>query len=297
MNCPPALTKVHLICGCLLLMLAGVSGTAAQVSGAAPSTPVERAPAAAEKAWEILKAGLADPNTEKHAIAVRVLGLVPHNAQALQLAEHALANEKPEIRAAAAMALGQMRARQAIPKLRRALNDTDTSVVLAAANSLRSLRDPAAYRVYYAVLTGERKAGRNFIKEQEKTLRDPKKLALFGFEEGIGQIPFAGIGYHAIKAVTKDDTSPVRAAAAKALAKDRDPQAGEALAAAASDKSWIVRAAALDAIAERGDPALLPKVVNAMTDEKDAVRLTAAATVVHLSAITEKRAKTVAGNL
>ena len=48
--------------------------------------------------------------------------------------------------------------------------------------------------------------------DQKKMLSDPKKMAQFGFEEGIGFIPFAGVGLGAVKAFTKDDVSPVRAA-------------------------------------------------------------------------------------
>jgi HEAT repeat protein len=111
--------------------------------------------------------------------------------------------------------------------------------------------------VYYAVLTGERKTGESLIDEEKKMLNDPKKLATFGFEEGIGFVPFGGLGYGVFKTLTKDDVSPVRAAAAVALAYDPDPKSGEALVKAASDKSWIVRAAALDAIAQRNDPQLI----------------------------------------
>src|SRR5437667_8175066 len=55
------------------------------------------------------------------------------------------------------------------------------------------------------------------------TLGDPKKMAQLGFEEGIGFIPFAGMGWKAIKEVRKDDSSPVRAASARVLAEDPDP--------------------------------------------------------------------------
>jgi hypothetical protein len=61
------------------------------------------------------------------------------------------------------------------------------------------------------------------IKEQLDTLKDKKKMAKMGFEEGIGFIPFAGMGYEAFKTVKKNDSSPVRAAAAKQLAHDPDP--------------------------------------------------------------------------
>jgi HEAT repeat protein len=87
--------------------------------------------------------------------------------------------------------------------------------------------------------------------------------------------------------IKKDDSSPVRAAAAKVLAKDPDPAATKALADAAGDKSWLVRTAALEALAKRGDPSVLDKVALCMSDEKDAVKYTAAAAVLRLMAIKE----------
>jgi HEAT repeat protein len=71
--------------------------------------------------------------------------------------------------------------------------------------------------------------------------------------------------------VTKDDTSPVRAAAAKTLTNDTDPRSGQALVQAVSDKKWMARVAALEAIAKRGDPQLLSGIVPAMSDKNEAV--------------------------
>lgn len=90
------------------------------------------------------------------------------------------------------------------------------------------------------------------------------------------------MGDGAFKALTKDDVSPVRAAAAEILARDPDPKSAEALTEAASDKSWIVRAAARDALACRGDSSLLPPIERRLSDEKDVVRHTAAAAVIRL---------------
>ena len=91
--------------------------------------------------------------------------------------------------------------------------------------------------------------------------------------------------YHAWK---KRSTAPTRAAAARELAGDPDPRAGQALAKAVSDKDWSVRAAAVEAIAKRGDPALLANIVPAMSDKKDIVRYSAAAAVLRLSRITQE---------
>jgi HEAT repeat protein len=240
-----------------------------------------------EEAWQILNTACTGDKTSGRSTAIRVLGLMPNDAKALKLVEEALNDDKGEVRSAAAAALGDMKSRTSIPKLREALDDNDPSVALAAAHSLELMHDESAYEVYYEVLTGQRKAGRGLIASETSVLKDPKKMAQLGFEEGIGFIPFAGIGWGAIKAITKDDSSPVRAAAAKVLAKDPDPAATKALADAAGDKSWLVRAAALEALAKRGDPSVLDTVKLYMSDEKDAVRYTAAAAVLRLTAIKE----------
>ena len=191
------------------------------------------------------------------------------------------------MRSAAGAALGDMKSRVSIPKLRAALDDHDPSVALAAAHSLDLMHDDSAYEVYYEVLTGQRKAGKGLIASQTSILKDPKKMAQLGFEEGIGFIPFAGIGWEAIRVIRKDDSSPVRAAAAKVLAMDPDPTVTKALADAVEDKSWLVRAAALEALDKRGDPSVLDTVRLCLSDERDAVKYTAAAAVLRLTAIKE----------
>jgi len=236
-----------------------------------------------EQAWGILRAGANDKSADKRTEVVRALGLISDDAKAVEIAEHALEDGKPAVRAAAATSLGLMGCKSCIGRLKSILSDKEASVVLAAAHALWILKDPAAYEVYYAVLTGERKSGGGLVTEGLETLQDKKKMAEFGVEEGLGFIPFAGIGYSAVKTLRKDDVSPVRAAAAAILANDPDPKSGHALATAASGKSWIVRAAALDAIAKRGDPKLLNSIVPLMSDEKDVVRYNAAAAVIRLS--------------
>ncbi len=240
-------------------------------------------PTVQQKAWDILDAGAKEKAFAKRSQAIQVLGLLPGDAKAVDMAENALADPAPEVRVAAATALGQMQSTSSAPKLEHMLNDKEVSVALAAAHSLRTIQDKEAFELYYEILLGERKSGPGLIADQEKILRDRKKLAQLGFEEGIGFVPFASMGWEVVKAVHKDDVSPVRAAAAKVLAEDPDPRSGRALVKSCSDKSWVVRAAALDAIARRGDPALLNEIQGGLTDEKDTVRYTAAAAVIRLS--------------
>ena len=259
----------------------------------APATPpVSKTPPAKgkrlterERAWLTLQDGVKETSAEKRAKAVNALGLLSANREAEGMAIEALGDEKYNVRAAAATALGVMHAVHAVPQLEKALDDDEPAVVLAAANSLMLLKDNRAYDVYYDVLTGKARPNKGFIKEQLKPFRDPKQVAALGFEEGIGFVPFAGIGYEVVKRVLKSasDTSLVRAAAAKKLAHDPNPASAEALVNATEDKSWIVRAAALDAIAQRGDKSLLPQISGSLKDTKDDVRYMAAACIVHLS--------------
>src|SRR5215472_2527729 len=242
-----------------------------------------------DKAWAVLYAGLSDSNVDKRRTAIQVLGLLPDDPQAEEAALHGLGDQKPEVRAAAAKALGDMKAKKAIPKLYDMFNDSDPGVIMASGKALLDLGDNRGYNVYYAILTGERKSGTSLMDEQKKMLNDPKKMPQFGFEQSIGFVPFAGMGYSAFKMITKDNTSPVLAAAALTLAKDPDPKSGQALAnTAALNKSWIVRAAALNAIALRGETSLLPAAEGQLTDSKEQVQYSAAAAVIRLTDLKER---------
>src|SRR3982074_2823957 len=238
-----------------------------------------------KEAWEILETNLNAKETGKRALAVHVLGLLPGDSKGLKLVQNGAGDEKADVGTAAASALGQIHSRSSVPLLQKLLSDNDPSVALSAASALVTFRDPAAYEVYYEFLVGDRKTGKGMIAENLKMLKDPKKMAQLGVEEGIGFIPFAGIGLSAFKTLHVDAVSPVRAAAAKMLANDPDPDSGQALVNATSDKSWIVKTAALEAIAKRGDPQLLDGISPAMNDENNSVRFTAAAAVIHLSTL------------
>src|SRR3984893_14449064 len=238
-----------------------------------------------ERAWLTLQDGMKENGADKRAKAVNALGLLSANREAEGMAIEALGDDKYNVRTAAATALGVMHAVHAIAQLEKALDDDEPAVVLADANALMLLKDNRDYHVYYHVLTEKAHPNKGFIKEQLKPFRDPKQVAALGFEEGIGFVPFAGIGYEVVKRVLKSasDTSLVRAAAAKKLAHDPNPASAEALVNATEDKSWIVRAAALDAIAQRGDKSLLPQISGSLKDTRDDVRYMAAACIVHLS--------------
>lgn len=242
-----------------------------------------------KKAWGMFETAAKSNSATQRSIGIRALGLLRDNAHARELAEGALTDDRPEVRAAAATALGQMHAVESVAKLQKLLEDKRMTVVMAAAHSLHDLKDDAAANaIYLDVLSGERK-GDGLIAEQMDTLHNPKALAMIGVEQGIGYVPFAGIGWDAWRYTHKKDPHPARAVAATLLARDPDPKTGQALLKAAlNDKDWIVRAAAVEAIAQRGDPSLEEKIEISLYDVNAHVRYTAAAAVIRLSALTKK---------
>ncbi len=249
-----------------------------------------------QKSWAMFESAAKSTKVSERKVGIGALGLLTNDRHARELAENALGDPKPEVRATAATALGQMHAVESIPKLQAVLTDKKMAVVMAAARSLRDLRDKtAAYAIYYEILIGERR-GEGMIAEQLDTLHDPKELAKIGFEEGIGYVPFAGIGWDAWRYTHKKNPHPPRAIAATLLAHDPNPRTGPALLkAATSDKDWIVRSAAVESLAQRGDPSFVDNLILCLFDSNIHVRYTAAAAVIRLSQVQEANVHKEAG--
>src|SRR5260370_29367523 len=150
-----------------------------------------------QQAWDILRAGVNQKSTGKRTQAVRALRLLPDNPEATKMAQTALQDRKPEVRAAAATALGLMGSKESTPELKKALSDKKPAVALAAAHALEGLNDPAGYQVYYAVLTGERKSGEGLVAQQMQTLQDGKKMADLDLVDGLCVIRLADMGFSA----------------------------------------------------------------------------------------------------
>jgi len=143
-----------------------LTSPADEIKRQASSDSAKPAERPAEKAWSILHVGLKDANPERRAEAVRALGLLTGNTEAEKAAVQGLHDEKPNVRLAAAAALGSMHAEHAAGNLEEALGDSEPSVVLAAANALLLLHDDVGYDTYYEALTGEKRANKGLIKEQ-----------------------------------------------------------------------------------------------------------------------------------
>jgi hypothetical protein len=142
-------------------------------------------------------------------------------------------------------------------------SDSEGAVVMAAAKSLIQLGEDKGYEVYYAVLTGQRKSGESLIGSQEKELHqllgNPKEMEGMAFEQGIGFVPYGGIGLQVYKTVHENEEKEpiIKATALRILALDPDPRTGKALVAATTDKNSLIRMGSL----RRPGPARRPCLV------------------------------------
>jgi len=165
-------------------------------------------------------------------------------------------------------------------------------VVLAATYSLFLLKDKTAFDIYYAILMRDKKSSEGMIQAQLDRLKDPKQMAELGVQEGLGFVPFGGMGFEAYRQLSKRNESPVRAAAARFLANDPDLVSQDALLQSAlADDSDNVRNAALDALAERGNPGCIERLLKNLDENKSDIRYRTAAVIIHLSSVKKPRAK------
>ena len=142
-------------------------------------------------AWNVLHEGL-DANDPEHRVhAVAALGTIGATPEAIKLIETALKNDKATIvRQSAAVTLGDIKARTAIPSLESALDD-NPEVSFAAAKALQNMGNASGRWVFEEVLQGERtdKPGaiHSAVRKAKQKLHKPSELALMGVKEASGQ--------------------------------------------------------------------------------------------------------------
>lgn len=233
-------------------------------------------------AWNILEKGLRSHDTKERINAVRALGQLLGNSRAIELAEECIKDKKPDVRAAAALVLGQLNSVRSIPLLKNALKDKSIQVDFAASNALLSLGDSSGYAIFYQVLIGRCKTGEGPVEEQKRLVKDPQAMTLMMLGIAAGFVPYAGYGWAAFQVMSKDYAGPVRAEAAHKLAKDPNAQTEAALIQAGSDRSWKVRVAALEVLAQKDDPRLADILASHFADKNQTVRCAAAAGFIRL---------------
>lgn len=247
-------------------------------------------PAQPEKtAWEVLKTGLNDKNVDTRRQAVTATGSIGLDPEALRLVEQALRDQDPLVRQTAAAQLGQMKAKQAIPSLKTALDDASGEVAFAAAKALWDIGDKRGRDLIEDVLTGQEKSSGGFVsgavRDAKRKIHDPKALAVMGLKEASGALlgPF-NIGIVAAEQAFKDGSAGGRALATTLLAQDCDTETLRLIEwSCTNDKSWVVKAASAKALGQCGKPDAIPTLEQNLSDSHAATKFMAAGAIVKLS--------------
>jgi len=241
------------------------------------------------RAGKLLAEGVADKNPDVRKQAAQSLGLVTTREPYISMLKGMLDDKDVEVRIATVTSLGDLRNKDTLPVLEKALDDSAPEVSFAAAKALWTVDDPEGKRALLAVLGGESKTSSGFLTKQKRdTLRmfhTPKPLFMFAMKQGIGMAPVPGLGegVSSIQGILSDASISGRATAALLLGRDKDPDVLPALRDALSDKDPSVRAAAAHSIAVRNDPALRNDLTPLLDDKREAVRLRAAAGYLRLA--------------
>jgi HEAT repeat protein len=227
-------------------------------------------------AWEKVREGAGVKNPEDRGIALKMLGAL-RDRRALPVLEEALADPQPSIRGAAAMACGDLGAPKAGPWLIKLMADPLPPVRVAAALSLGELRAADAV----PILT--------------KGLHDPNAGTRAAVVSALLQLgrPFSEVE-DTVRELTRHTDPGVRASAARAVAKTRGAAAKDAegiLRMLLSDPLPRPKIAAARALGHTGGDQARDLLKQTLRDEDDAVRATAAGSLIRVMDVTRSARK------
>jgi HEAT repeat protein len=242
----------------------------------------QEARSTAVRARDILQSAMTDRNPDTRKMAATALGLGGPRQPFLSELEAMLDDKDVEVRVAAITALADWKSKEALPMLRKGLDDSVPEVSFGAAKALYALHDPAGKAALLAILSGETKVASGFLTKQRRDalrmLHTPKTTIMLGVKQGLGFVPVPGLGegMASLQGLLSDPGVSGRAMTALLLGKESDPDTKFALKEALSDHDWSVRAAAIHSLALRNDPAVEPDIVPLLDDKQQGVRLRAA---------------------
>lgn len=209
--------------------------------------------------------------------------LVRHGNPVSHLLIKELTHADPEVRSAAAVALGRIGDRQAVPALLHLLL-TDPACLVVTAGALARLSDPRALEPLLTVLESPEAAARqaamaalmaldhpDLPRHITRLLTSPNPAA----RESAARI--AGLGRFAscidsLLALGNDSDENVRRAVSESIAYFADARVLPALSKALAEDSPLVRASAAQGLGRTGLPSAVPALINALTDSDPWVR-------------------------
>jgi HEAT repeat protein len=243
------------------------------------------------RAREVLKQGTEDDDPAVRREVALAVGLLSHKDPSVSLLRNLFTDGDVQVRIAAIGSSADLQDVTAIPLLKEKLEDPVPEVAFAAAKALWSFHQPTGKEALLSVLEGETDARSNYFRRKYRGLRrafsTPKGALLFALNQGMGFVPIPGIGegFSALQSLFSDSDFSPRASVALMLARERDDATREALLRALGDDSWPVRAAAAQAIAMRNQASLRLKLLPLFEDGNSKVRYRAAAAFLRLARI------------
>lgn len=244
-----------------------------------------------DQAWSLIADSLQDKNPDTRVQAVQAMGLIGVKEPYISTLAGMLEDKDVEVRVTTVSSLVDLKNKNTIPALKKALADEIPEVSFAAAKALWTLKDEEGEDALLSVLAGELKASSGFIdkkkREAVRLIHTPRPLMFFALRTGaaFAPVPGLGTGISSLQGILFDPAISGKAATALLLASDKDPRVLPALIEALQDKDASVRAAACHAIALRNDRKLEEHLVPMMDDKKPAVRLRAAAGYLRLESL------------
>jgi HEAT repeat protein len=227
------------------------------------------------------------PDHRKEAVAA--IGAIGPAPDAVKFLSGVLHNDpEPMVRQAAAASLGEMKAAEAVPALKLALEDSSGEVAFSAAKALWDLGDPAGTATFEEILTRERGNSENFmtgaIHDAKRMMRDPKRLAFMGAKEASGAIlgPFS-MGFTVAHDALKDSGATGRALAVEYMTKNCDARVVQLLKwSLQEDGNWVVKAASARGLGICADTDVIPMLEKYLNDAHEPLKYQAAAAIVRL---------------
>ena len=190
---------------------------------------------------------LTDPAPIVRATAAKaILSLPPHESVSALI--NLLTDKEVLVREEAAYALGKTRSREAVgPLEERVMSDKDDGVRAAAAVALGEIGDEVAVAVLIQVIAGQSAPIEG--KSQGKTKREKNEFVLRAAAEGLGRIRSRAAVPALLLLLTDEKlASDIRREAAHALGLIGDPAAAPALQKAATDNDPYLSRAAIEAL-------------------------------------------------
>jgi HEAT repeat protein len=241
-----------------------------------------------QRCQSILNDAAHDRNPDGRKGAAEALSLVGIKDNALASLAPMLDDHDVPVRIAVVVTLGDFKDNQALPLLKKALQDPVPEVDFAAAKVLYQLHDPEGVQFLLDVVSKESKASSSYLSKEKRSalrlLHTPTQLFTTIAISAVGFAPVPGLGFglSSAQGILSAPDSSARAASLLLIGSSRDPALVDAVESALSDKEWSVRAAAAHLIAMHPFPQFRENLIPLLDDKKDAVRVRAAAAYIRL---------------